>query len=357
MIWHAIAETGAGVQRMAGADLPDAIRSGTILCEIDTARLLPDGGPLLHAGRRGPQPFLLSLGYSEDGRLRVVHRKGAQVLALSVGIGGMLAAGILRVSYHWDAGAGTATLTAEDPGRGAILQSAGVAPPPLDADDALALAGSVGAGTVRSVAIGSGRHPIGAGACFGGDTPVMTPDGPVAARLVRAGDRVVTDAGPRDVLWSGHMTVPGVGSFRPIRLCTPYFGATADLLVPPHARVALGGPEVEYLFDTEEVLVEARHLAADRTAVTEADGAGLVTWHGLLLEEPRLIHADGAWIESVYVGRLAASPDVARTTALGALAAEGRLPVHRRPVRRELCDFEAATLVLNMSQRRSPVAA
>ncbi len=127
--------------------------------------------------------------------------------------------------------------------------------------------------------------------------------------------------------------------------------------MPPHARVALGGPEVEYLFDTEEVLVEARHLANDRTAATEGGGAGLVTWHGLLLDEPRLIAVDGAWIESVYVGRLAASAAVAATTALGALAAEGRLPTHRRPVRRELCDFEAATLVLNMSQRRSPVAA
>ncbi len=102
----------------------------------------------------------------------------------------------MRVSYHWDAGTGTATLTAEDPGRGAILQSAGAAPPPLEAEDALALVASAGAGTVRSVAVGSGRHPIGAGACFAGDTPVMTPDGPVAARMLRAGDVVVTDAGP-----------------------------------------------------------------------------------------------------------------------------------------------------------------
>jgi hypothetical protein len=116
------------------------------------------------------------------------------------------------------------------------------------------------------------------------------------------------------------------------------------------------GPEVEYLFDADEVLVEARYLVNGQTAVW-ADSGPVTAWHGILFADHHLIDADGCRMESLFLGGLAAAPDLARTTALGGLVRDGRLPRHRVPVRRELCAFEATALTLNLAQRRSPVAA
>ncbi len=356
MIWHAVATRDGGVTRTGQGDLPATLMRGTLLCEIDPVWTRAAGTPLLHLARRMPAPLLLSLCLDDDGRLHLVHRQGERRVAMSVGTDGAQGAGHLRVTYHWDVAAALALLTVEDPATGAIRQQVGADPPPFDSCDAMALLdGVAGAGVLWS-ALGTGRHPVGVGACFGGATPVATPSGAVPAAHIRAGDAVLTESGPQPVLWSGQMTVPACGSYRPIRLVAPYFAAKADLTVPPHARIAVSGPEVEYLFDADEVLVEARRLVNGQTAVW-ADTGPLATWHGILFGGHHLIHADGCRMESLFLGGLAAAPDLARTTVLGGLVRDGRLPRHRVPVRRELCAFEAATLALSLSQRRSPVAA
>jgi Hint domain len=356
MIWHAVATRDGGITRTGPRGLPASLLRGTLLCEIDPAWTRAAGAPLLHLARRLPVPVLLSVSLDDAGRLHLVHRQGDRRVAMSVGTDGTQGAGHLRITYHWDVAAAVALLTVEDPGTGAIRQQIAADPPPLDMGDALALLdGAAGAGVLWS-ALGTGRHPVGVGACFGGATPVATPSGAVLAAHLKAGDAVLTESGPQVALWSGQMTVPACGSYRPIRLVAPYFAAGADLTVPPHARIAVSGPEVEYLFDADEVLVEARHLVNGHTAVW-ADTGPLATWHGILFSGHHLVRADGCRMESLFLGGLAAAPDLARTTVLGGLVRDGRLPRHRVPVRRELCAFEAATLALTLSQRRSPVAA
>jgi Hint domain len=356
MIWHAVATREGGMTRTGPRDLPETLMRGTLLCEIDPAWTWPAGTPLLHLARRAPVPVLLSLGLDDAGRLHLVHRQGDRRAAMSVGTDGARGGGHLRVTYHWDVAAATALLTVEDPATGAIRQQIAADPPPFDTCDAMALLnGAAGAGVLWT-ALGTGRHPVGVGACFGGATPVATPSGAVLAAHLKAGDAVLTECGPRPLLWSGQMTVPACGSYRPIRLVAPYFAAKTDLTVPPHARIAVSGPEVEYLFDADEVLVEARYLVNGQTAVW-ADTGPLATWHGILFSGHHLVTADGCRMESLFLGGLAAAPELARTTVLGGLVRDGSLPRHRVPVRRELCAFEAATLGLTLSQRRSPVAA
>ncbi len=361
VIWHAMRMRGGKARRLGPMAVPEFIWRGTLICDLDLADAPPRTEPILHAASGGGEASVLSLHRDEAGPLRLVHRRGARCSVLGVGTDGLQGVAPVRVTYHWDARAGLAQLTAEQPATGAIRQSVGADPPGLTRRDMVALLApdAAGAETVSGVAVGAGWQPVGVGPCFGGSTPVLTVDGPVPVAALSAGALVMTGAGPRPVLWCGRIGAPPFGSTRPLRLVAPYHGATGDILVTPHHRVALGGPEVEYLFDAEAVLVEARHLADGRTAaMTEAmtDG-GVADWYGLLFEDHHLIEAGGCRMESLYVGGLADAPELAATTGPGALVRDGRFPRHRRPAARELCDFEAATLVLNMTQRRGPVAA
>lgn len=370
MIWYAMRRAGERLRRLTGTALPPVMPRGTLICDIDLDEATRGGAPVLHAARRDGVPALWSLNADEDGRLTLVHRAGARAVALSVGTDGLAGPGPgaaggpggglpLRVSYHWDAASGLSQLSVENPASGAIRQAVGSAPPPLAQPEAVALmtAGAAAARAVSGVAIGAGRHPVGIGACFGPDTPILTPEGGVPVHALRRGMTVITAAGPRAVRWAGRIAAPTFGATEPVVLKRPYHGRNADILVTPHHRVALSGPEVEYLFQTDTVLVEARHLAAGHTADRLTD-AGTVDWYGLALDDHAILMADGCRIESLFLGGIAAAPDLVATTALAPLLREpGGLPRHRVPAARDLRDYEAATLVLNMRQRRGPVAA
>ncbi len=186
---------------------------------------------------------------------------------------------------------------------------------------------------------------------------IDTPQGPRPAGAIRAGDLVTTvDAGARPVLWSGRVCLPALGALRPVRLCAPRFGQTRDLWLLPQHRVARSGAAVATLFGTPEVLIEVRHLLDGVTAL-QPDGAAVMPWHGLLLDDHHLLTADGCRIESLGLGRLTRSPALAATTAPGALAAEGRLPVHPAPARPILSGAEARQLAAAQIKGRAARAA
>ena len=189
------------------------------------------------------------------------------------------------------------------------------------------------------------------------DTMVATPAGPRPVAELQAGDLVQTaDHGPLPILWQGRVHAPDVGRFRSARLLAPYFGLYRDLVVQPSQRLALSGVDVEYHFGEEEVLVEARHLVNGETAVWD-DGGDVAACHGLLLDRHALISANGIWTETLYFARIARNPELARTTAPAALGGMKELPVHDRPARRELLDFEALALNAARLRSRSPLVA
>ena len=93
-----------------------------------------------------------------------------------------------------------------------------------------------------------------------------------------------------------------------------------------------------------------------RTALWEPEGP-VVACHGLLLATHQLIKADGCWVDSLFMGRIARNPDLARITAPGIVLPAASLPSHDTPVRRELLAFEAQTLTLARDRNHAPFAA
>jgi hypothetical protein len=74
--------------------------------------------------------------------------------------------------------------------------------------------------------------------------------------------------------------LPAQGSFTPVRLRAPFFGAQGDLLVSGPQAILLAGNDVEYLFGTERVLAEARHLV-DGSRACFAPRPGSLPWIAL----------------------------------------------------------------------------
>jgi hypothetical protein len=361
MSWFAIHKRGQAPVWAGPTRRPCDLADGSILVEIDLARLREDDTPLLHSARMGRDPSVLTLNILSDGRLHLLHRNGAARLALSVGLDRDVSLGHLRVTFHWNSQTGRSLLTAENLRSGTIRQQAGRAAPAMPGATISALFGAEDDCHMHRAldwcAIRTGRHSVGAGACLSGDAPIDTPAGPRPARALRAGDMVTTaDAGPQPLIWAGRVTVPALGSFRPIRLIAPYFGRRQDIVVQPHHRIACSSAEVEYLFDEDEVLTEAHHLANGSTAIY-LDTGMTVTFTGLLLRDHHLLSVDGCRLESLFAGGIGRCPSIAATTPLASLAASGALPIHRKAVRRVLCGYEARSLAVARVQGRGPVAA
>lgn len=240
--------------------------------------------------------------------------------------------GVARLTFGWDAKAGTWSLLLEQEGRRLAAEGSGVIAPDIG-DLHMLCAG--GEDVLRHEALlwfGVLPGTVGPGPMgwIGVATPLLTPRGPVPAGTLQPGDRVLTrDQGAVPLVSVTRLTVPGRGMLAPIRLRAPYFGRRSDILVSPDQTVWIGGAEAEYLFGEEEVLVRARHLADGRMAVAEGKRAvavGVVLDLGL----PELVEADGC------------------------LLATGG-PEGVAPARRLLEEFEALPLrtALSRTQRRA----
>ncbi len=361
MSWRALRDTGGATHVPGGAGLPEHLGWGTLVMEINLGLFGRSDGPLIRLSpRREPhRTFVLERG--AGGRLQLLRRHGADVTHLSIGLGREPFSGTLRLTYHWDHHRGRSLLTAEHLSKGTIRQNESPAALPLLGEEIAALFAAAGESRLHPSIdwIGLADHwqTVGPTPGLSGDTPIDTPDGARAVRDLRAGDHVsTTDGDIVEVLWQGRVSVPTLGSFRPVRLLAPYFGLRHDMIMLPGQRIALSGADVEYHSGEEEVLMEARHLANGQTAIWEPE-AQIVACHGLLFDRHALIRANGIWTESLYLGRIAANSDLAGSTAPGALSEAGRLPMHAAPARRELLDFEALALMLALLNNRAPVAA
>ncbi|MCB1338385.1 MAG: Hint domain-containing protein [Maritimibacter sp.] len=138
---------------------------------------------------------------------------------------------------------------------------------------------------------------------------VETARGPVLARDLRLGDKVVTrDKGLQSIRWIGESTVmygepdaapDDMTGPRPIRIRAGAHGTSADagnLVVAPGQRLLVRNPLNELLFATDEVMAEAGDLThlADIDAVPRAVGR----WMHLLLDSHELLRVNGIWMES-----------------------------------------------------------
>lgn len=138
---------------------------------------------------------------------------------------------------------------------------------------------------------------------------IETARGPVLARDLRLGDRVMTrDHGLQPVRWIGSSTVmyddqdhpePDAPRLGPVRIRAGAQGSSAEagnLILAPGQRILARNPLNELLFATPEVMASAGDL-------THLDGVDIAPrsvgrWTHVLLDTHDLLRVNGLWMES-----------------------------------------------------------
>ncbi|MBY6140060.1 Hint domain-containing protein [Leisingera daeponensis] len=302
--------------------------------------------PLLLYSQGGDWPLRLALQAVPGGGLSFVLEQCGAVLHQTLNPTGQGRAGRLRLSYAWDALAGSGRLTLEQP-DGGQMQIAGLsAPKPWRLRDLMALTGPLRfiAPAVAYLALSSKVEPAGPAPGLIPSIPVATPAGYRALSSLQRGDLVLTSGGEAvPVLQMVERQVPAIGTFAPVRLRAPYFGLLQDIQVATFQRLVLSGSEVEYLFGRPEVLVPAGNLVGTGTALTSRAETPLITYCQAVLPDHEPLIAAGAMTESLFLGRLRRDPQRLAASLLAPFGASV-LPEHRQPKFPVLRAFDSAVL-------------
>ncbi|WP_322866366.1 Hint domain-containing protein [Aquicoccus sp. G2-2] len=192
--------------------------------------------------------------------------------------------------------------------------------------------------------------------CFTPGTRINTPDGPRAVETLREGDRVLTkDNGAQEIQWIGARRMTGARLFamprlRPVRFRPGALGIERpdqELVVSPEHRLVVSGDVARALFNTDEVLVQARDLINGRTVVVDGK-LKQVTYVHLLLPAHQIVWANGVETESFHPANTALSTlsDTDRARLLQYFPEFETNPRgYGASARRNLTDSEAAILM------------
>lgn len=334
------------------ADRPDALLTrGTLLFETHP---VGDDLPQKLFGFSAHRPFERSLSFHTipGGGVSMTRTHGGVRKVSQIRRADEVRRDVLRVTYAWDAPAKWGRLTLEQPEETHIISVDVEAPVPLSLCDIRTLMvggqGQVFAPEMIFAALSDKVEPVGPMPTLLAQTPVATPWGYRNIDQLKRGDTVNTRAsGVVPVVHSVSRTVPARGSFQPLRIRAPYFGLQQDIIVSPEQRLLIDGPEVEYLFGQEAVLVPARHLVNGFTAAPEPCGP-IVSYAQLLLPRHETILAAGTALESLYVGRIRRHAQDLSHSVLDGLDRSG-LPEHGKPSHQVLRQFEA----IHLARRRA----
>lgn len=242
-------------------------------------------------------PRALSVFVDELAGVVILHRQADRLLRhVLPGPLGLASNGIGRISFGWNGPEKSWQLSLEQPGQGEGRRTRGRECMPILMEDVLGICdGDYNTRRHKSVlwyGFMDGVTLPERAPWIGLQTPIDTPYGPCPAGKLRPGDLLLTEDGDYAVLLSQlHMDLPSRGSFSPVMLRAPYFGAETDILVSSDQLVAISGDEVEYLFGDETVLTEARNLTDGRAALMDLRRA-LTSCVALDIGAPRLIHAE-----------------------------------------------------------------
>lgn len=253
----------------------------------------------------------------------------------------------LRLTYAWDIDRDWARLAVERPGQiGAEI--AWIADPvPLHIEDVARIfsgRANVMAPEIVFCAVSDQVEPIGPMPRLHADTRIATDQGDESIGGLAPGDGILTQAGKSvPVIQCLRRTLPARGSFRPIRLRAPYFGLRYDIVVSSEQALLLRGPDVEYNFGEDAVLVPALHFVSGASADWVGSGP-FVQYAQPLLPRHEVILAAGAPVDSLFVGRLRNRQSVLPETAFSDLPIEA-MPVHRDMAYPVLQPFEAISLL------------
>lgn len=114
------------------------------------------------------------------------------------------------------------------------------------------------------------------------------------------------------------------------------------MIVSPEQRLLIDGPEVEYLFEQEAVLVPARHLVNGVAAMYERSGP-IVSYSQLLLPAHETMIVAGAPLKSMFIGQIRRDRALAQSSVLGQYDLS-LLPEHEKPAQEVLQWYDAVHL-------------
>lgn len=324
---------------------------GSIMFET---RLTADRRPQVLFAYKTTSPVLRSLTFQAipGGGIAMVQVQGDEIrhAAIQNASGGRT--DVVRITYSWDSDAQWARMALEKQEETGVTSVYLENPCPLSLLDIRGLMLGQSEQTFASdmifAALSDQIEPLGPMPTLLPSAPLATPWGYKPAKTLMRGDTVITrDGSVVPVLQSIRRTVPARGSFRPIRLRAPYFGLQQDIIVAPDQRLLIDGPEVEYLFNQEAVLVPARHLVNGFAALKEPCGQ-LVSYCQLLLPRHETLLAAGTSVESVYIGRIRRKPQELHCSLLNAFD-RSLLPEHPRPAHHVLRWYDA----IHLARRRA----
>ncbi|WP_279432723.1 Hint domain-containing protein [Paracoccus alkanivorans] len=150
-------------------------------------------------------------------------------------------------------------------------------------------------------------------ACFVSGTLIETSSGLRLVEELKAGDAVRTlDNGYRKILWTGSWSVDSIDllykpKLYPIRIRAGSLGEnmpSRDLVVSRQHRILIGSEISKRMFGSTEVMVPAINLVDCDGISIEADASSVTYWH-VLLENHEVLFAEGAMVESMYLGKIA----------------------------------------------------
>jgi len=359
MTWLALSDAELGLFPDAGPPLPlsmcfeknapgDAtLETGSLFLEAEIGRNANHDQPLCVLHHKTDITSHVSVHLCADGAIVFARRLGSQHQQVTLRSDAPYTDGLLRLTISWNSAARYGLLSAELVRDGMLLQKGFANPLPwLNSD--IALLRQPGRGVafgpaLRCFGVSDRFEPVGITPSLATGTPVLTKSGYRGIETLCPDDSIVTADGVlRQVRRVCTREVPARGQFCPIRLYAPYLGLMQDVVVAPEQRILVRGAEVEYLFNEEAVLVEARALR--HTNFTEPQPVDrTIRYHQIVLDEHAMLQVAGASMESLFVGGLRDNPDMLATTVLADMPVS-HLPNHRKLAYPALRDYEAATL-------------
>jgi hypothetical protein len=324
----------------------DLLTCGSIMFET---RQATDGRPQLLLGYKSTFPWLRSLTFQAipGGGIALVQVQGNDITHAAIQHKDSGRSDVLRITYSWDSTARWGRLAMEQPESNRVVTVPVPNPMPIAMQDLRDMMLGHGDQTCSTdvifAALSNRIEPVGPMPSMLPSTPLATPWGYKALSHLGRGDTVMTQkSGVVPVLQRVSRTVPARGSFAPVRLRAPYFGLQQDIIVSPDQRLVIDGPEVDYLFNKEAVLIPARHLVNGFAALYETCGP-TITYSQLLLPAHETLLAAGTAAESLYIGRLRRQPIPLASSVLATFD-RNDLPEHGKPAHSVLKWFEAITL-------------
>ncbi|WBU61570.1 Hint domain-containing protein [Paracoccus albus] len=158
--------------------------------------------------------------------------------------------------------------------------------------------------------------------CFCNGTLIDTPDGPRPVETLAVGDLVNTLSGRAlPIRWIGSREIStealrAIPKLRPVLIGPGSLGPDTpetELAISPQHRVRVSSALTAELTGTAELLIPAKKLLGV-PGVRPYQGEAPFTYFHLLLDEHSCVCSNGAWTESLYLGK----------EFLGSLSPEGR---------------------------------